>query len=277
MDSTLASHDLISPVMAHLRMTGGMLQRAVDRRSREQLAQSVSEAASLAAWLAWDRSEHSTARSSYRVAVKLADSAGHSLLTAYQLGSLAAFMIDRDDRRATAVLQLARHKLGNRPTPVADSWISSLEALAHATAGDERASWTALDRAGTACDKIGVTQPTWPWVFTFDHRRIAAQRVVCAARLGQPDRVLPALPSFADSSTGHRRQGALFALDVAEVWIHAGDPNRGYDLATDAIGTAAAYRSGRVLDRASTLIRHNASRIPEAQLRALDRQVRSAS
>jgi hypothetical protein len=115
-----------------------------------------------------------------------ADAATHHLLTAYQLGSLASFMIDRQDRNAVNVLVLARHKLGPHPEPVADSWISSLEAVAYATMGHDRETWTAIDRADAACDQIDGHQPPWPWVFSFDHAKIDVQRVICAARLGQP-------------------------------------------------------------------------------------------
>ncbi|MBO0729263.1 MAG: helix-turn-helix transcriptional regulator, partial [Acidimicrobiaceae bacterium] len=55
MDSNLPSHDLVRPVAAHLDMAHGLLQRAATTSSRTWLAQSVSEGASLAAWLAWDR------------------------------------------------------------------------------------------------------------------------------------------------------------------------------------------------------------------------------
>jgi transcriptional regulator with XRE-family HTH domain len=181
MDSTLSSHDLIQPVAAHLQMTHRLFQRTTDGRTRAWLAESLSETASLAAWLAWDSANYDDAENRYRGAVKLADAATHPLLTAYQLGSLASFMIDHQDRNASNVLALARHKLGPRPAAVADSWMSSLEAMAYATMGYERDSWAALDRADELSDRIDDHEPPWPWVFSFNHDKIAMQRVVCAA------------------------------------------------------------------------------------------------
>lgn len=277
MDSTLPSYDLVRPVAAQLDMVHGLLQRTADPRTKAWLAQSASEAASLAAWLAWDRSDYTAAEAYYRKAVKLADAADHPLLTSYQLGSLATLMIDRHDRKAVDVLALARHKLGPHPSAVADSWIASLEGLANATVGYADAAWSALDRADMACSRIDNEPPPWPWVFHFGQDKIAAQRVVCAARLSQPTRVLSSLPLPSQTDGGHRRQQALFSLDLAEVHIQAGDTDGGVDLATRSLELVNGYRSGRVLHRAAALRHRNARRLSRRHLEALDDTLRRAS
>jgi hypothetical protein len=191
--------------------------------------------------------------------------------------SLASFMIDHQDRNASNDLALARHKLGPRPAAVADSWMSSLEAVAFATMGYERDAWVALDRADELCDRIDDREPPWPWVFTFDHDKIAIQRVVCAARLGQPSRVSDLLPTFTPAGNSHRRQQALFSLDLAEVQIQAGDVDQGCELATSPVQQVAPYGSGRVVERAAALRGRNAKRIPRRQLEAFDEWLRRAS
>jgi hypothetical protein len=206
LDGGLASHDLIQPVLAHLDMAHNLLLGANDCATRRLLAESVSETASLAAWLAWDRYDHVAADKRYRRAVELANAADHNLLTAYQLGSLASYLIERRDRNTFRVLALARHKLGPRPPAAADSWLSCLEALASATTGDERGAWAALEHAESCHAKADGQPPEWPWVAPFDRRKLTSQRVVCAARLHQPQRVLDLLPQLTDIQLGHRRQ-----------------------------------------------------------------------
>jgi len=277
LDSSLSSHDLVRPVAAHLDMAHGLLQRSMNTSTRTWLAQSVSESASLLAWLAWDRADYATADHYYREAIKLADLSNDPLLTAYQLGSLATFMIDQRDRKAIDVLRLARHTLGSRPPAIADSWIASSESLAYATMGFTDAAWSALDRAEVACLRIGDQSPPWPWVFNFGHDKIATQRVVCAARLGEPERVLSSPEHQSQPSGTHRRQDALFSLDLAEIYIQAGDTNHGCELATASLQKVDGYRSGRVLRRASDLRNRNAKRLDTHQLEALDDSLRRAS
>jgi transcriptional regulator with XRE-family HTH domain len=277
LDGGLASHDLIRPVVAHLEMAHSLLMGANDPRTQRLLAESVSETASLAAWLAWDRYDHPAADVRYRRAVELADAAGHNLLTAYQLGSLASYLIERRDRNAFPVLALARHKLGPCPPAVADSWLSCLNALASATTGDEHGAWTALERAESAHGKVGEEPPVWPWVAPFDDRKLTAQRVVCAARLNQPKRVLHLLPQLTDTQLSHRRQQALFAFDLAEVHIQAGDPETGAHVATNALAEVALYRSGRVRQRAASLRQRHVKRLSSNQLKAFDEHLRRAS
>lgn len=277
MDSILPSHDLTRPVAAHVQMVSDLLERASAAKSKTWLAESASEGASLAAWLAWDRADYAAADRYYRRAVKLADTAGHPLLTAYQLGSLASLMIDRRDRKALDVLALARHKLGSRPTSIADSWTSALEALANATMGYTEATWSALDRAELACARTDDEQPPWPWVFSFGTDKVAAQRVTCAARLGQPQRVLSSLPEFAVSQGTHRRQRALLSLDLAEVYIQAGDTERGCELAAESLQLVHGDRSGRVMQRAKRMRDRNAGHLAQPDLQALEHCLRCAS
>jgi hypothetical protein len=257
-------------------MTRRLLERASDRKARAWLAQSVSETASLAGWLAWDRADDVAADRYYRAAVKLADATGNPLLTAYQLGSLGAFMVDRD-RNALAVLSLARQQLGPHPAAVADAWVSSLDAFARATLGDDHGTWHALDQAEAACQQIDDEEPPWPWVFTFDHTKIAAQRISCAARLGQPKHAVRVLSQVSAPESGHRRQGALFSFDLAEIYMQAGDLDEGWRLATAALEKATPYRSGRVVQRARSLRRRYGDRLSQADQRRFDDCLRKAT
>ena len=93
-------------------------------------------------------------------------------------GSLASLAIDSGDTvEGLSLLRSARSQLGAERPATADAWLSCLEAVAHATAGEREPAAVALDRAEVAVSRIiGEDPPPWPWVFAFDHAKVAAHR-----------------------------------------------------------------------------------------------------
>ncbi|HSL08651.1 MAG TPA: helix-turn-helix domain-containing protein [Pseudonocardiaceae bacterium] len=180
LDATTSSRDLVEPVAAHLRMATGMQAKIWDPMSRTPMAAAVSEVAGLAGWLYWDMHDLGSARRHYRIAVEQAQRAGgDSMLTAYMLGSLASFVVVQEGA-ADEGLVLLRHAAkvaqGERPA-TADAWLAAMEAVAHASAGDNVQTWRALDRAEAAVERVAAEEtPPWPWVFPFDARKIATYR-----------------------------------------------------------------------------------------------------
>ncbi|MGW1169150.1 hypothetical protein [Streptomyces sp. NPDC002550] len=83
----------------------------------------------------------------------------------------------------------ARRVLSEKCPAVADAWLSSVEALGHAAAGDRRSADQALTASRAATDALTAEQepPPWPWVFSFTPDKVAACRVTCGARLGLPE------------------------------------------------------------------------------------------
>ncbi|HMH76898.1 MAG TPA: helix-turn-helix transcriptional regulator [Candidatus Udaeobacter sp.] len=278
LDSVAPGRELVEPATAHLGMAVRILDRAEAER-RAPLAEAVSEAAGLAAWLAWDGANTGTARAHYATAIKAARASRNRLLSAYQTGSLASLSADQGDAaEALTLLRSARAQLGADRNATADAWLSSLEALAHAAAGEARQAWTALDRAeAAACRIVEEGPPPWPWVFAFDGVKVAAHRLSCAARLRQGPAGIEAAGLAAPLlAGGHARQRALLAFDLAEAHIAAGHIDEAIAIAEDALTIAAPFTSGRVADRARSFRRRLTGRIAPGMLRGFDEQLRSA-
>ncbi|MEV7598525.1 helix-turn-helix transcriptional regulator [Kitasatospora sp. NPDC089797] len=273
LDGSTPSRDLADAARSHLRLIQGLVGAAPSAGHRVGLAAVASEAASLNAWLAWDMGDHGSARSFYGAAVKAARSGGNALLMAYQLGSLAQFEAHTGNGvQAISLSKRARGVLRPGPPAVAEAWLSSVEALGHAAAGDHRSADHALTRSRTAALPGAADEsPPWPWVFGFDETKVASVRVTCGAKLGLSawvtDHTGPAL------STGHTKQRALLMLDIAAGHLAAGRIEAAFALAMQALEIGIRYRSGRVIERSRALRRSFATSSPPKVVRDFDERM----
>ncbi|MCX4636954.1 helix-turn-helix domain-containing protein [Streptomyces platensis] len=276
MDGSTASRLLVEPVLAHLRFAQGLASEAETKEQRVRLAAVGSEVAGLAAWLSWDMGDYGSARTWYGSAVKAARSAANPLLTAYQVGSLAQFEAHAGNAsQALDLCRAARKQLGAGRPHIADAWLSSVEALAHAAARDEAAADAALTAAARSAEKITDDEsPPWPWVFTFNDNKVAACRVSCGARLGIPRWVSGAQDSAgAVMAAGHEKQRALLALDVASGHLAGGRLDAAFGLGSRALEIGLRYKSGRIVERARALRRGYTSATPAKIVRDFDERL----
>lgn len=155
-------------------------------------------------------------------------------------------------------MRRAAAQIGPDCPSIAVSWLSSLEAVAQADAGNERAAWVALDRSDEAVRAIVSDSPVpWPWVFQFDHEKVARHRLSCAVRLNRPRVALSATDDVAGFlRTGHVKQRGLLQLEVAEAHAQAGDLDEACRIAIHAVDLGRQIRSGRVINRARQFRRH---------------------
>ncbi|MGH3323528.1 MAG: helix-turn-helix domain-containing protein [Streptomyces sp.] len=262
MDGSTPSRHLAEPVLAHLRLAQTVASEAEDAADRARLTAVGSEAASLAGWLSWDMGDYGSARTWYGTAIKAARSSGDRLLTAYQLGSLAQFEAHAGNAaRGLSLTRSARRQLGPERPAIADAWLSTVEALAHAGSGDRTSCDQALEDASADATRIPVeAPPPWPWVFTFNNSKVAACRLACGARLRIPQWVFGAQDDAAPVlASGHDKQHALYVLDVASAHLAAGRLDGAFALATRTLETGVRYRSGRIVERARALRRSYAT------------------
>ncbi|MEH6373612.1 hypothetical protein V7793_04510 [Streptomyces sp. KLMMK] len=279
MDATAPARQLSDTVQGHMRLVQTVAAQTNDQATRTRLAAVGSEVASLVGWLSWDMADQGSARTWYGAAIKAARRAGDPLLIAYQQGSLAQFEVEYGNcAQGLTLIRSARRQLGAERPPIAAAWLSSLEAVAHATAGDDRAADRALaTSAAEAARMTADAAPPWPWVFTFDERKIAAARVTCGARLARPRWVHSSLSdASAALSSSHEKQRALLTLDVATGHMAAGHLDVAFGLATQALDTGLRLRSGRVAERARNFRRGYSSASPPAIVRDFDGRLNDA-
>ncbi|MEV7360026.1 helix-turn-helix transcriptional regulator [Kitasatospora sp. NPDC091276] len=273
LDGSTPSRELADVAHSHLRLIQGLIGAARTDAHRIRLAAAASEAASLAAWLAWDMGDYGSARSFYGAAIKAARSGAHPLLAAYQTGSLAQFEAHTGNAvQALSLTQRARSFLEPAFPTVADAWLSSVEALGHAAAGDQRSADHALTRSRAALQAdIREEPPPWPWVFTFDESKVAAARVTCGAKLGlsrwASETAIPV------PATSHAKQRALLLLDIAAGHLAAGRIEAAFALATQALEIGLQYRSGRIVERARALRRSFSTSSPSRAVREFDERL----
>lgn len=273
LDGSTPSRELAEAVRSHLRLIQGLIGTAPTDVHRTRLAAVASEAASLAAWLAWDMGDSGSARSLYGAAIKAARSGANPLLAAYQVGSLAQFEAHTGNGiQALSLAQRARSLLEPGSPAVADAWLSAVEALGHSATGDRRAADRALteSRAAVQAD-TGAESPPWPWVFTFDESKVAGFRVTCGAKLGLSawvsDGTGPVLTS------GHAKQRALLVLDIAAGHLSAGRVEAAFALAAQALEVGLQYRSGRIVERGRALRRSFNTSSPPKIVREFDERM----
>lgn len=276
LDSTVASRDLAESMKTHLQLIQTMASEAPDNEHRARMASVGSEAASFAAWLFWDMADHGSARRWYGSSIKAARSSGDPLLAAYQTGSLASFEAETGNpHEALRLVTQARHDLGRDPSPLASAWLFATEAVAHASHGQGRSCERALYACEYSAAQIPDAEPvSWPWIFAFDERKIAACRITCTARLGQPLHTRTGEHEVAAAlSGGHDKQRALLTLDVATAHLATKEIDAAFTLASRSLTEGVRLRSGRIIERARTLRRAYSTHRPPTVVRDFDDQL----
>ncbi|MBA9007043.1 helix-turn-helix domain-containing protein [Thermomonospora cellulosilytica] len=273
LDATTPARDLVRGVVAHVELAGRLYALAGDGPPAAGIAAALSEAAGLAAWLHADMLDIGSARTYYRLAVDRARRAGHDLLAAYMLGSLAAFEIDVDDPAlGLAHAAEARRWLGPHPHPAPQAWLRAIEALGHATARrDERSATRALLAAERAVEAAPPAAPPWPWVFPFGAAKLAGYRALVAVRLDRPDQALAAFAESAAGGAAAPKQRAAVMLEVATAVRQDGvrrrDPDRvdeAFRMAGEALTAGLTYASERIVQRARRFRREHAGPVTES-------------
>lgn len=214
-----------------------------------------------------------------RLAVEHAYRADDSLLVTYMLGSLACFVVHEGE--ADEGLSLIRHAAiaprGQLPA-IAEAWLAAMEAVAHATAGDDNPTWRALDRAAAAAERIATeARPPWPWVFPFGAQKIAYHQLSCAVRLRRSDIASAAVDHLTFSDPGHRKQRALVLLDLASAHLQNRELDEALRVATGAVDLAEQTQSERVLSRARQFRRTVPAKTPHGVLCDFDECLRAAN
>lgn len=284
LDATIPARELARGVVAHVEMANRVFARAQHSRFAADVAAAVSEAAGFAGWLHADMHDIGTARTYYRMAIDRARRAGHDLLAGYMLGSLAAFEIEGDDPAlALALAAEARRQIAETDHPTPWAWLASIEALGHAAArADGEAAGRELIEAERAIDNGDVSvPPPWPWVFPFDHAKLAGYRALVAVRLSRPAEALAAFAESLSATQPAPKQRAIVMLEVATAACHGGTGerdtakiNEAFRLAREAVTIGMTYSSERVIQRARRFRRGYGGPTTE-QVEDFDQQLRS--
>jgi transcriptional regulator with XRE-family HTH domain len=253
LEATTPSRDLIAPVQAHL----GLARRQASRWEEEGSGTGtnyamVSEIAGLAAWLHADLGDIGAAREHYQLAIGFAERAEHPLLVPYMVASLGHFAAESGDaRQALVLVQRARTRLPGHAPDSAAAWLSSIEAVACATARDRRGTTTALLASERLLTAEGTDAPSaWPWVSPFTFAKASMYRASCAALLGDAVGVTRAFREAQPALQAPKRR-ALVLVDVARAHARRGDLDEACLCAMEALDVGQLAGSERVVQLVS--------------------------
>jgi hypothetical protein len=156
----------------------------------------------------------------------------------------------------------------------------ALHALGHAASGDGEAADAALGRAEAAIDGPGAADaPPWPWLFPFDHAKLAGYRALACVRLGRAGQALAAFAQSLSAVQPAPKQRAVIMLEVATAARQHATTTRdtarvdqAFALAAEALAAGQRYGSERVLER-SRLFRRAYTGPVTGRVRDFDRQL----
>jgi hypothetical protein len=177
-------------VQGHLLALRGMLTSHESGELGGRLRRIVSEAATLAGWLAFRLENRGDAHALWAFAAALAEEAGDGPLRAYALIARTNLYSAtwRDGRHgdpdtAIALLDLAAFAAGWGSSPLMRAWLYARRAEEHAVRGDAFACNKDLDRAERALSHAST--PDDGFLRSWDAVQLAGYRGSCAQLLGQ--------------------------------------------------------------------------------------------
>jgi tetratricopeptide (TPR) repeat protein len=233
---------LLGAVMGHLNTVAALLQGSLGLTMRRQLASVAGETAGLAGWLAWDLEDRRAAGAYFRAGIEAAQEAEDRPLGAYLVGSSCVQPAYRERPHARLRrLQGRTHGFTTADAnPTTRAWLVTLEAEAHALAGNEAASLQALDQAETIIGRAGEEDAARrPRAAFFTDAYLVGERGVALARLGQSadaQRVLEAALGSLDPEMVKTRPRLLSALATAHV--REGNVDEACRIGADALALA---------------------------------------
>ncbi|ASU83695.1 transcriptional regulator [Nocardiopsis gilva YIM 90087] len=250
LDASAPARDLAGAAGSHLDLISRTLERSGRTPYAPQIAAAASESAGFTAWLHTDMGDSGSARHHYRAAIAYARRADDSLLTAYMVGSLAAFEIDAGDPElGLSLTREAGRRLGSDAHPTARAWLACVRALGHSSLGAAAATSRDIALAEAGVNRHDNADPPWPWVFAFDQAKVAGYRALAGVRLRRPHEARAAFSEAFDGARPAGKQGAVLQVELASAHADAGDVDEAFRLATEALGTGVRMHSERVIGR----------------------------
>jgi tetratricopeptide (TPR) repeat protein len=222
-----------------------------DSTGRELLA-AAADLTGQAAFMSYDIGDHGAAQRAFIQALRLSKAAGDRTHGAHTLANMAVQAIFLSQpAEAVRLARAAVDGAGRNPGAAVIACLSTVEANAHALAGDLHAYRTAYGRAERALGRMDDSGPRWARYFTPAHLAGTAMRSLLD--LGRPGEALTHQDAVLGVRAGNTRTLALHTALTATVHAHAGNIDQAAALAIQALRQARHVRSHRVAARITQL------------------------
>jgi len=244
MDRTLPSPALALQLDGHVNSIQWLLRHTVAMRYRSALAGELSDAESLAAWVALDTGDVDAAwrhHESARMAAREAESAP---LLAHAMVQQAFVLTDMGAvHEAVDLVREAREMAKTKVPPIMSAWLWASEGEVLAADDDAAGSCRAFDRATRHLPPPGRSELAY---LQLDEKHLARWHGNVLAKLGDPaavDRLYAAL----DAPDHSLRAGAALHTDIAYALAATGDHGQAQQRLRSA--ASLAERAGSVRQR----------------------------
>ncbi|AHH95111.1 hypothetical protein [Kutzneria albida] len=252
-DQRFGGITLLDQLRSSAKQVEDVLTYGAGRGWRQQLAAVLTEASTLAGWLALDRNAVGQAWTHYERAKAAAREADSTALLAHATAEQAFVLVDIGDT-SQAVEQFAEaRRLAERTTPpLLRAWLAAAHGEGLAAANQRDEALRAFDAADALLPSNPV-DPELPFVFLAGVH-LDRWRGHAAAQLGEPEavaRLAAALPRLPPTFV---RAKTRMLVDLAFAYAAAGDRDAALEHSRQARRLGSQIKSDRQLRRLGSLI-----------------------
>lgn len=246
--AAVASAPLLGPVLCHLQVVTQLVETPHADRVHQQLLTIAGETAGLAGWLSFDLRDAERAEAYYKVALAATKDLDDPWVHAHVLGRMSFLaMYQGRHSEQLGLLEAASEHAARGSSSTVRAWLAAVSAEASACVGDERECRAALERAGKHFDHVTDRDPA---ADIFDRGRLGGYAGVCDVRLGEPLAAISTLETALSSlDLTLNRSRANVLVDLATAHVRGGAPERGCEVAAEAVVLADRTRAAVGLQR----------------------------
>ncbi|MFF2571089.1 XRE family transcriptional regulator [Streptomyces sp. NPDC058084] len=245
MDRQMGAATVIPQLEVQIAQMENLLRFGTAPGGREPLAAALTEAATLAGWMALDLGLYRKAWQLHETAKAAARESGSPALMAHAVGQQAYVLLDLgESAKAVDQVRYARESAGGGLPPLMETWLLAAEAEAHAVAGHEAECRAGMDRA-EAVRPADPADPALPFLF-LGGSHLDRWRGNALATLGADEALEDLTASLASMDlTGFTRAEAGVRCDLAVVLARRGEREEAQRQALRAQDLAAMTSSVR--------------------------------
>ncbi|MEV1042971.1 helix-turn-helix transcriptional regulator [Streptomyces sp. NPDC050204] len=223
MDRQVGATRVLPQLEMQIQQMEDLLRYGTAPGGRRPLAAALTEAATLAGWMALDLGKYQTSWRLHETAKAAAWESGSAALVAHAMGQQAYVLLDLGEAaKAAEQMRFARENSGRGLPALMESWLFAAEAEAHAVAGHDAECRTGMDRAEEVRPNDPV-DPALPFLF-LGGSHLDRWRGNVLATLGADEALADLTASLASMDlSGFTRAEAGVRCDLAVVMARRGE------------------------------------------------------
>jgi transcriptional regulator with XRE-family HTH domain len=274
LDDRLGSHAVVRPSLELRSLVEHVGQFPLGAEARDRLSSVGAELSQFLGWLAFDGTDHSTARAYYQEGLRAAREGTDQNLLAYLLGHIAILACTEGKiKEAITVVDSHMEQVAQTACLLTRSWFSAVEAFVHAIAGESASCLASLDRSRKAFSRAESGKGP-EWLYSFDGARLLAYEGACFELIGELDRARDTWERALSSLSRDRvRERGIYLVHLAGIYARQGEVENACLLGMEAVAIASETTSLRVNEQINLLRVQLEPWKETAAVRELDRQL----